>query len=640
MNKNYNVFIEKTENSKFVVIEVEKLSQLIHYQVQMIANNDIRFLLKCSVQQMNGMVRLYYDITNKISLEEYRDKFGFTSEKFMAVIKSLVEVDNEIDEYQLVNSGILFDLQWSFVDNNGENVEYIYIPDAVEENDASDIKNFIANMLINGYANTNDQLLTANLFMLVKDKNSSLRDLRDLIYKMEGRSSIPSLKRQSNSENKFVSDEGIEYNQQKNMSDFNEMMKKPQVAERAPIAKKPSVPAFSSAKSGAKMPKVPKPSFLGKGKNSTTERKEVAASAESINIAEDKPKQESTLPRTLFILGNVVAVALIVKLFTLGFLSLENGEPDITKLAALLVAVVVIDVIVVKNLFLSKGEPKPKKEKAIKPKKEKVSKWNKKSVEAPENKTNEVALNVKPLINKMEAPTNRPSKAVNMPEIHKEGQSPIINNPKMPMDRQAMIINKPEIPKKEQSPIPEKPQVPNMSDFMMPEKILKNEPKQEIRKPESPVTRPEGNMELSKKSFDIPLNNNNITENDDTMVMTSLMSDEFGDETMLMETNRTLGYIERIEDNKAVDKYIIKKDSVIIGRLRSQVDMIVLKPTVSKMHAEISFKNDKFYIKDLGSRNGTYLQFSNSRIENNKDYEIKNGEKFKLADCDFCVHFI
>lgn len=587
MGRNHNIFIEETENSKFAVIEFESLSQLIHYQVQMITNNDIRFLLKCSIQQMNGMIRLYYDITKRMSLREYRDKFGFSSEKFTEIIKSLVEVDTEIDEYQLVNSGILFDPQWTFVDKNGENVKYIYIPDAKEEKDASDIKRFIANMLQNGYANTNDQLLTANLFMLVQDSNSSLRDLRDLIYKMEGRDNIPSLRRKPVSNSDFSSDAGIDYNQEINKEAFNERMNKPSVPDKGSFAKKPSVPAINSIK-----PKNSKFSFGGKNKKSSAAEKEAVTTTESANIVTDKPEieQKSTLPRTLFILGNVVAVAIIIKLYMSGIFNMDNGALDITKLGALAVAVIAIDAIAVKNLFLSKGEPKPKKEKTPKVKK------------------------------------------VKEPKVKKEKPN-VFNAPKAEIP----VSTAKEMPVKEEPVIERKP-IPDMNAFNIQEK--RPEINMVNEKPVSPIVPSIKEFEIPKQN-EKPLISGNDIESEETVLMSGFdASDVFGDETVLMEDNSPKGFIERIENGEVADKYVIKKDRIIIGRLRSQVDMIDLNTKVSKLHAEINFKDNKFYIKDLGSKNGTYLNNSDERIEKGKDIEIKDNEKFKLADSDYCIHFL
>ncbi|MBD3182574.1 FHA domain-containing protein [Candidatus Poribacteria bacterium] len=61
--------------------------------------------------------------------------------------------------------------------------------------------------------------------------------------------------------------------------------------------------------------------------------------------------------------------------------------------------------------------------------------------------------------------------------------------------------------------------------------------------------------------------------------------------------------------------YRISKPLMRIGRLnREDIDIIIEKNTVSAIHAQIEYKNNKFFISDLGSRNGTYLNDTKEKI--------------------------
>ena len=51
---------------------------------------------------------------------------------------------------------------------------------------------------------------------------------------------------------------------------------------------------------------------------------------------------------------------------------------------------------------------------------------------------------------------------------------------------------------------------------------------------------------------------------------------------------------------------LIRKGHYLIGRSRTN-DVIIDDPTVSRKHAEIIYKNDEFWIQDLGSKNKTYI---------------------------------
>lgn len=64
-----------------------------------------------------------------------------------------------------------------------------------------------------------------------------------------------------------------------------------------------------------------------------------------------------------------------------------------------------------------------------------------------------------------------------------------------------------------------------------------------------------------------------------------------------------LEIIDRSEDSKAVE---LGEGEVIIGR-SSACRLRLPSKNVSRKHARIFFRNDEYYIEDLGSTNGTYV---------------------------------
>ena len=73
--------------------------------------------------------------------------------------------------------------------------------------------------------------------------------------------------------------------------------------------------------------------------------------------------------------------------------------------------------------------------------------------------------------------------------------------------------------------------------------------------------------------------------------------------------------------------------SMMIGRLKEQADFILPYKTIGKVHAEIGIKEGRFYIKDMNSKNGTYI--NNLRISNNTCHEMKDSDVIGLADIKF-----
>ena len=95
-------------------------------------------------------------------------------------------------------------------------------------------------------------------------------------------------------------------------------------------------------------------------------------------------------------------------------------------------------------------------------------------------------------------------------------------------------------------------------------------------------------------------------------------------------------YLEYYE-NGMMSRIPLDKPSTLLGRLSGQVDFAVSNPKVGKVHAEIINQNGQIFIKDLSSKNGTYVNGASSRINSNVLHPLNANDKFKLADSEFTL---
>lgn len=78
------------------------------------------------------------------------------------------------------------------------------------------------------------------------------------------------------------------------------------------------------------------------------------------------------------------------------------------------------------------------------------------------------------------------------------------------------------------------------------------------------------------------------------------------------------------------DSYVLK-DRMVIGR-SPENDIAISDPFFSTQHACIYKKNGLFYLEDLYSRNGTYL---NGLRVANEPREMKNGDRISMGQINF-----
>ena len=111
-----------------------------------------------------------------------------------------------------------------------------------------------------------------------------------------------------------------------------------------------------------------------------------------------------------------------------------------------------------------------------------------------------------------------------------------------------------------------------------------------------------------------------------------------GDETELWDGTQggMSAYLEYYE-NGQLTRIPLDKPSVLVGRLKGQVDFAVANPKVGKVHAEFINQDGLIYVKDLNSKNGTYINGNGQRIGNNMPYPLSNNDRVTLADSEFTV---
>ena len=84
--------------------------------------------------------------------------------------------------------------------------------------------------------------------------------------------------------------------------------------------------------------------------------------------------------------------------------------------------------------------------------------------------------------------------------------------------------------------------------------------------------------------------------------------------------------------------FVIDTPEFIIGKNPSQVNGVVsFNVAISRVHCKISYADNRYYLTDLGSANGTYL--NHYSLNAMQTCNINNGDIITLANSDFAVRF-
>jgi len=80
-------------------------------------------------------------------------------------------------------------------------------------------------------------------------------------------------------------------------------------------------------------------------------------------------------------------------------------------------------------------------------------------------------------------------------------------------------------------------------------------------------------------------------------------------------------------------EFVLGRDETIIGR-DPAADIPIEEPSASRRHAVIVRGSDGFYLRDLGSTNGTYL----FGLLRGQEKRLMEGDRFRIGRTEFLFH--
>lgn len=108
-----------------------------------------------------------------------------------------------------------------------------------------------------------------------------------------------------------------------------------------------------------------------------------------------------------------------------------------------------------------------------------------------------------------------------------------------------------------------------------------------------------------------------------------------GNNTVLLGSIQTGFPVLKSRISPGIEDIIIDKPDFIIGRLKGQVDFESKSQAVGKIHAQLINRNKAWFLKDLNSVNGTFL--NDLRISSNVEYQLKNGDNIAFANSEYVL---
>ena len=596
---------ENMGSSSYLAAAFMDPAQLVHYQLEMLAANEIRHFLPVTKRVMNGESVAYYNISSKIALSQILGRRKLSKHELILLLQGFLSAAEDGEQYQLPESGLVMEPDYIFMDPSSMEPSFLYLPVSVPQEKG--IKELILSLVMEGKIELTGDNFVQVLLEAVNKQPFQLDDLKQALGQDAGMPVRQGMQQASSMS--FAQPA----RQTSSMSSAQPLQQTPPMPSAQPLGQTPSMPSGPMAKgkaaSGGPFPASkpsPKKNKKEKGKAAANE---VAASTEEDGFDAEKAKKKFLIPQAVI----MVAVAALV---SFGAFTDETGGIAIKNILAVVLILAVTEVILYREAYVNSRNKGAKKASA--------SKAGKKTENAGKAKPSAPAGFGGKAAPKPPVSSGFGGSAGSRPSGFGENAAPKSSvpsgfggnaapKPSIPSGFGGNAAPKPSAPSgfgtgaahpvQPAAPFGQRPQQPQ---FQQPQQALSGYQPQQV-----PVTPSYAGMAPASGS---------------------------GDETELWDgtQNGMSVYLEYYE-NGQLSRIPLDKPSVLIGRLKGQVDFAVANPKVGKIHAEFINQNGLIYVKDLNSKNGTYINGNGQRIGNNVPYPLSNNDRITLADSEFTL---
>lgn len=120
--------VVKNINKDYLRMECEAVPETNKYEYRMMNVDSIYGLLPCHIRYLNGIAYLYYDISLTKSFSNTFEKRSIVAKDMEKLIKAIRTTMESLERHLLEGENLVFDPELIFLDNQTEDIYFIYYP--------------------------------------------------------------------------------------------------------------------------------------------------------------------------------------------------------------------------------------------------------------------------------------------------------------------------------------------------------------------------------------------------------------------------------------------------------------------------------------------------------------------------------
>lgn len=131
-----------------LILTIPVEEQIKQYQIGMLEKNQLHLLLPLVVQRVNDEWKLSYDITSKIPLSRVLERKSLQHHEFEFIIRQVAALVHDLKEYLLDLSSVVFDKNYIYCDPADFTLFFAYLPVNTTEKEPERIKSFLRKLIV------------------------------------------------------------------------------------------------------------------------------------------------------------------------------------------------------------------------------------------------------------------------------------------------------------------------------------------------------------------------------------------------------------------------------------------------------------------------------------------------------------
>ena len=105
-------------------------------------------------------------------------------------------------------------------------------------------------------------------------------------------------------------------------------------------------------------------------------------------------------------------------------------------------------------------------------------------------------------------------------------------------------------------------------------------------------------------------------------------------ETMILSVGKVRGPASLVSKEPGeLAPIFLEQELTIIGKMENAADVVIPRPTVSRVHARIRKVEEGYFLTDLNSRNGTSV--NGRMLKANEEYQLQDEDEVDFAEARY-----